>query len=166
MSQDIISPRQSTKSKPEIAVPAQSTASKSRRPRFGKRKLSSFVLVVLLLMAVGTAGYFFKQYRDVKKNPSAATIAETESLVKKVGVLITLPKDETPTIATVSDKEKLKDQPFFKDAQKDDKLLIYTNAKQAIIYRPSQNKIINVGPIAINDAQPTDTPKSTPKPKQ
>lgn len=65
---------------------------------------------------------------------------------------LTLPSDEQPTVATVSDPNKLKDQPFFAGAEKDDKLLIYTNSKKAIIYRPSTNKIINVGPIAISDS--------------
>jgi len=126
---------------------------KSIVPRMIWNKPFTLILILLLLLALGTAGFFYKQYTDVKNNPNALAAAETESLVKKVGVLIMLPKDETPTIATVNDKEKLKDQPFFKDANIDDKLLIYTNAKQAIIYRPSENKVINVGPIAISDGQ-------------
>ncbi len=61
-----------------------------------------------------------------------------------------LPQGETPTIATVSDKEKLKDQPFFKATENGDVLLAYTKAMQAILDRPNTNKIINVAPINLN----------------
>lgn len=64
-----------------------------------------------------------------------------------------LPKEETPTIATISDKEKLKGQVFFDAAENGDVLFAYTTAMKAILYRPSTNKIINVAPIAINPGQ-------------
>ena len=66
---------------------------------------------------------------------------------------MSVPADETPTLASVTDKTKLKDQPFFKDAENGDQILIFPQAKKAIIYRESTNKLINVGPIAIT----TDT---------
>lgn len=71
-------------------------------------------------------------------------------MTEKVGKLIALPADETPTIATVEDKTKLADQAFFSAAENGDKLLIYTKAQKAIVYRPSTNQIINVGPISID----------------
>jgi hypothetical protein len=94
--------------------------------------------------------YFYLQYQKIKKNPNIVAKQETDQLVEQVSKLIDLPKDETPTVATILDKEKLKDQPFFANAQNGDKILIYTKAKKAIIFRPSQNKLINVGPIAID----------------
>ncbi len=105
--------------------------------------------VVILILGI-VAFYFYNQYQSIKKNPNQVAKAETEALVADVGKLIDLPKDETPTVATVLDKEKLKDQPFFANAQNGDKILIYTKAKKAIIYRPKDNKLINVGPIAID----------------
>lgn len=105
--------------------------------------------IVILILGI-VAFYFYNQYQNIKKNPNQVAKAETEALVAEVGKLIDLPKDETPTVATVLDKEKLKDQPFFANAQNGDKILIYTKAKKAIIYRPKENKLINVGPIAID----------------
>ena len=68
-----------------------------------------------------------------------------------------LPTDETPTIATIADKDKLKDQPFFSKAENGDKILAFNKAMLAILYRPSVNKIINVAPIIDQRAgvQPT-----------
>ena len=63
---------------------------------------------------------------------------------------MTLPTGESPNVATIIDKDKLKDQAFFNNAENGDKVLIYTKAQKAIIYRPSTNKIINVGPITLN----------------
>ena len=115
--------------------------------------LSTFLLIglgVIVLALAIVAFYFYSQYQSIKKNPNQAAQAETEQLVAKVGKLIDLPKDETPTVATVLDKEKLKGQAFFSNAENGDKILIYTKDKKAIVYRPSQNKLINVGPIAID----------------
>lgn len=105
--------------------------------------------IVILILGI-VAFYFYNQYQNIKKNPNQVAKAETEALVAEVSKLIDLPKDETPTVATVLDKDKLKDQPFFANAQNGDKILIYTKAKKAIIYRPKENKLINVGPIAID----------------
>lgn len=78
-----------------------------------------------------------------------------------VGKLMVLPSDETPTLATVLDKEQLKDQPFFADSQNGDKILIYTKAKKAIIYRLDGNKLINVGPIILDQTQSGSTSDET-----
>ena len=72
---------------------------------------------------------------------------------------------EVPTVATVSDVSKLKNQAFFANAKNGDKVLIYQNAKKAILYRPSSNKIVEFGPINLGAAQ-TASPSAavTPKP--
>ncbi|MBI2798008.1 hypothetical protein HYX70_01750 [Candidatus Saccharibacteria bacterium] len=119
-----------------------------------RSKNTNMVLIIVLgvlIVLLGVASvYFYLQYQKIKQNPNAVAQQETDVLVKQVGKLITLPTDETPTVATIVDKDKLKDQPFFTNAQNGDKILIYTKAKKAIIYRPKDNKLINVGPIAIN----------------
>ena len=78
---------------------------------------------------------------------------EVKKVVAQVGKLILLPEGETPTIATVSDPSALKNQAFFADAKKGDKVLIYTNAKKAILYDPVIKKIINVAPVNTGDAK-------------
>ena len=49
--------------------------------------------------------------------------------------------------------EKLGDQAFFSKAQKDDRVVIYAQAKKAILYRPSTKKIVEVAPLNIGENQ-------------
>jgi hypothetical protein len=94
---------------------------------------------------------------------TAAVQAEVDALVLKVGKLIALPTDESPTVATVTDASKVKDQPFFKNAKNEDKVLIYQKTAKAILYRPSENRIIEVGAVNINN-QPIQSPSPEPSP--
>lgn len=82
----------------------------------------------------------------------------TSAILEEVGQLYELPKDETPTIATVQDIEKLADQPFFEDAQNGDQLIVFDESSTAILYRPGENRLVKVGPINIqnDEAQPTE----------
>lgn len=116
--------------------------------RFFRRYFLVFSVVVLAIIG----GYFYKN-KISYKNPELAAEMEARDLAEKVGKLILLPKDEVPTIATVSDPEALKNQAFFKDAKKGDKVLIYTNTKKAILYDPVANLIINVAPVSLGNFQ-------------
>lgn len=134
-----------------------------KKKKSGSRVFS--LLKFLVVSAVLIAGALFL----VKTKPEllglakgdAVVRAELKDLVDKVGKLMSLPEDEEPTIATVTDIEKVKDQPFFQKAQNGDKVLIYTNAKKAILFRPSENKIIDVGALNIKDQASTQTPAPT-----
>jgi len=106
-------------------------------------------LLVLLLISAGAAVYFYQQLSDLRGNPQDVAQKEVEAVITKVGKLIVLPEGETPTLATVSDPEALKSQPFFAKAAKGDKVLIYTNARKAILYNPESNKIVEVAPVNI-----------------
>jgi hypothetical protein len=76
---------------------------------------------------------------------------EEEELIGRVGELISLPEDEKPSVATVTDEEKLGDQIFFKNAKEGDKVLIYTNARKVILYRPSEDRVVEVGSVNIQE---------------
>jgi hypothetical protein len=116
-------------------------------------------VLFLLILAIGagvTAFYLYKQNQKVLhllNNPAQASAEEVKSLTDKIGALMELPSGEQPTVITVVEKEKLKDQPFFAKAENGDKVLVYTQAKKAILYRPSTNKIVEVGPVDISPSQ-------------
>ena len=119
------------------------------------------VIPLVALVAILIAGYFYWQIRILKQNPQTVATQQAEVLINKVGQLIVLPTGETPTIATVSDPTALKDQPFFSLAQKGDKVLIYAQAKEAILYSVSLNKIIGVAPLNIGNQNTASTPTTT-----
>lgn len=127
-------------------------------PRFASKWINIISLVVVAI-AVLAASYFFLQYQKSQKllqNPTAKAQAETQELLEQVGKIYALPNG-TPTVATVSDKSKLSTQAFFASAQNGDKVLIYTDAKKAILYRPSTGQVIEVGPITIQDQKASDS---------
>jgi hypothetical protein len=115
---------------------------------FIKNNRAALVLIVVLL---ATSIYFGYQYYLLSQDPEQAAQAEVKRLVSEVSRLVILPEGENPTIATVSDPEALQAQPFFSGSLKDDKVLIYTKAQKAILYRPSIGKIIQIAPINIGN---------------
>ncbi len=117
------------------------------------------ILTFLLIVVAGAGVYAYTLYQQSQsqlkllKNPQEAAKFETQQVIDAVGKLISLPSNETPTIATVTDAKKLKNQPFFAKASNGDKVLIYTTAKKAILYNPSQNKIVDVAPVNIDTSK-------------
>ncbi|MBP9669332.1 MAG: hypothetical protein KBE09_03515 [Candidatus Pacebacteria bacterium] len=98
----------------------------------------------------GGVGRFFSK-PEVTPAAGAASgedaLAQVDDLVAEVGRLIVLPENEVPTVATVTEPEKLKDQLFFANAKMGDKVLLYTEAKKAYLYDPVAKKLIEVAPI-------------------
>lgn len=125
------------------------------------RKYIVIILFVLVLLLAAVSAYLYYQSRN---DPSKVSAREVKTLTATIGKLVLLPYDESPTIATVSDPDALSDQSFFVGAQKDDKVLIYSNAKKAILYRPSIDKIINIAPLNLGDAASKKAP--VPEPEQ
>lgn len=119
------------------------------------RKLKLLIgISVLAVLVVGGLVYgYLDAKKDIKRlsNPSEASKLEKEELVAKTSKLIELPKNEEPTIATVKDVSKLQNQAFFKNAQNGDKVLIYTQAKRAVLYRESTNKVIESAPVKLGE---------------
>jgi hypothetical protein len=151
---------------PTQSQPKHQGQDPKKKPR-GKMLLWLIVLVILAA-AVGTAAYYVNRYHDsqaqVKKlasNPTITAQQQQQQLIDKIGKITVLPSGEAPTLATVTDVTKLKDQPFFANAQNGDKVLIYTQAKQAFLYRPSTNKLINIAPVNLGSGQPQATGTQT-----
>lgn len=112
--------------------------------------------LLLLVVSAGTAFFFYEKFQEVKRDPQRVAQEEVRTLIRRVGELIVLPEGEEPTVATVTDPERLRDQAFFAKAKKGDKVLIYTNAKRAILYDPAGHKIVEVAPVSIGASPAAD----------
>lgn len=136
-------------------------------------KSATNVIIVILVLATvaagGAAAYFYNQ---LQQDPREQVQAEIDTLVARIGELMVLPEGEQPTVATVSDIELLREQPFFANAKNGDRVLIYTSARKAILYDPVANKIVEIAPINIGENQinppeseviPEPTPEPTPE---
>ncbi len=126
--------------------------------KIGKGVFALLILVVVLFLGGVLTVVAYKQYpslfsRWIKpESPNANAQKEATSLVAEVGKYVDLPSDEVPTVATVSDAEKLKSQPFFAKAQNGDRVLFFTNAKKAYLYRPSTKKVLDIAPLSVGQS--------------
>ena len=128
-------------------------------------KKKNLIILILFLLLVATsmlAYYFYSKLSNVKSDPNIAAKEQFDAIIGKVGKLIELPEGETPTMMTIADLSKLKDQPFFKRAKIGDKVILYNKAAKALLYDPSADKLIDVAPI--NTAPTTDSASDTPPP--
>ncbi len=137
-----------------------------KEPKKKSRFASLFLvggLVILIIVLLGASIYFYLQYQNSLKTSTNASQSEVNSLVEKVGKHYDLPQNDNVTLATVSDISKLSGQVFFSKAQNGDKVLIYPKTSLAILYRPSIDKIINVGPVNTQSeaAAPSVSPSET-----
>lgn len=135
-------------------------------------KLGRIVLITIIVILVGIAAassYFY--YQAQKKITELSSIKgqqmlaqkEVESLLTQVGKHMVLPEKEKPTVATVTDVKALKkNQPFFENAQNGDKVIVYVQARKAIIYNPERDVIVNVGAVAVDETGEGNAEVETP----
>lgn len=153
----------------------QKKTQKESEPEEKKHKsfkplLIKALIALILLLSIFTASFFFVKYKQEQKvaktlvTQKELSNAELIALVEK---LVVLPK-EAPAIATVSDVTKLEGQPFFKDAKNGDKVLLFSEAQKAVLFRLGVNKIINIAPFNSTEqsiVSPVVDTTLTPEPK-
>lgn len=100
-----------------------------------------------------------KKLEEKRQNPNSSAISpdEVKKLEAEVRQFIALPEGEDPSVVTIADAEKIRSKSFFANGQNGDKVLIYSRAGKAILYRPSTKKVIEVTDINLtNNPQKTD----------
>lgn len=154
-----------------------SSVSSSRPKKTKVAWLRIIVWLVVLVIIIGGVWYSYKKFgfgdgKTASSTPETVmTESEISSLLKKVGRLMILP-DEKPTIATIQDSQALaSQQQFFVGSENGDKLIVFINARKAVIYREREGKIVNVGPVVTDQAQQqtstqTISAPTTPTPKK
>ncbi len=79
-----------------------------------------------------------------QEDPAQTAKEELYRIKALVGRHIALPDDEEPTLATVSNLERLRGQEFFKRAELGDKVLLYVPSGKAILYSVRKDQILEV----------------------
>lgn len=121
-------------------------------------------VIVVVLLIVGAWLVFTDkiQLDSAPKTDVEATEAEIDSLLEKISVHMILPSAEKPVLATIIDADKLSlEDPFYAGAEDGDKLLIWSAERRAIIYSPSRDIVVNMGPI-IFEGTMTQQSEATP----
>ena len=135
--------------KKEEQEPKPMTEERKKRNLLSKPFI--FSAIVILLLIIGAGGVYLYSIFQKDAQTGAVTDKQVQEIIQKVGRLVVLPEGETPTIATVTDVEKLSGQPFFRNAQNGDRVIIIGSTREAILYRPSIDKIITMAPINTAD---------------
>lgn len=131
------------------------------------KKGGSSVFVGLIIgIIIGIGGLWTWNHFSGNANSQTAVSqtsqAQVADLIAKVGKLVILPTGEQPVVATINDAASLiKQQTFYTGAVNGDVVLVYQKAAKAIVYSPSRNVIVNVGPVILQ--QPTATATTTKK---
>ena len=118
----------------------------------------SFLLGVFALFFLAGSGMMAwklhqaqRTIRQFEQQTNQSIATTDEAIIDHVRQHVLTP-EEAPTITLIQDAAALQaQQNFFVHAQNGDYLLIYTQAKKAVIYRPSIDKLVNVGPLTIKD---------------
>jgi len=116
-----------------------------------KKSRAILALAVLFLGSSALGLFYYREMSSLKKNPQKIAQEEVNTTVSMVSRHMVLPQGEIPTVATVTDPETLKKQPFFFNTVTGDKVLIYASALKAILYRPELDRIIEVAPLNIGN---------------
>lgn len=121
--------------------PNGANAKKTRQP---KRTLVMFFICLVVTVLVLGSLVVWKFFPSTHNE----NLDDVATVAKRVERHYILPADEQPALITVTDKSKVKTE-FLRAAENGDKLLVYKDAKKALLYRPSIDKLVEVGPVSL-----------------
>lgn len=130
----------------------------SQKRRIDSTFVIRFGVSAVLIVSLIVAATSYAAYR--KASESRPEGSEAERIAEHISAFMELPDGEVPTLAIVTDREKLADQEFFDLAENGDQVLIYERAKKALLFRPSTGRVMNVAPIRdLNIAESDEAPE-------
>jgi len=140
------------------------TKSKKQKKVYTNHRI--IVLLLLLIIASIFAGWSFLRLQTtvnkIKTDSINKTVTEEQSmqqyynLIESVQKHIIVNSNEEPFVAIIGDGDVARKlQPFFNKAQTDDVIVMYSD--KAILFRPSEDKIVNIGPVFAMNYTNTDS---------
>ncbi len=123
-----------------------------------KRHLSSPIVILALCCSLAANAVLYYQYRHaVDINPDT----QAQVIIEKLKQTTSLP-DEKPSVLTVFDKDKLTNPAYANLAQDGDLILIFQEAAKAVVYRPQEDKLVDIVSLTPVSSTPTPQPSASP----
>ena len=113
----------------------------------------------VLVLAIGAAVFFWNESRDSSNSEEAIAARnqeESDGVIANLDEVLLTESEAEPTVARVEDPQLLRDAnpDFYKNVEEGDYLILYP--QRAIIFRNTENRIINVAPIIDTSQLSTD----------
>lgn len=117
-----------------------------------KNKVVKIIKWLALVMVILIAGLLVKDYLKTRNDlrsleKSLGNAGDIQRIERKVEKYIDIPSDETPELRIVNDVDILEGQKFFSKAKKGDAVLVYIRYGRGVLYRESEDKIIEYSPV-------------------
>ncbi len=118
-----------------------------------KKIISILIIIIIVLLSYTVYDKFF----TTTTSEDQLSEKQIKSLVVKVSKLINVP-EELPVVAKIIKAEELMaEQNFYAGSKDGDYLIVFPETQKAMIYRENEDRLINVGPIIVD--QPATTTK-------
>lgn len=132
----------------------------NRSTEFINRKLIRIIIPFVIIAFIGVIGIWainnFRITKSQENNQTALTTEKKQELLTSISKHVMIFNEEEPLIVRINNAEQLRQQQsFFQYSENDDILLIYKD--KALIYRPNEDVIVNVGPLYVTDINATST---------
>lgn len=110
-----------------------------------RTKIIIATLIILCLVGVGSGVFFYVQYSQAQ-----AKANQKEDLTKRISTIAEVP-NESSTLVTVADKTRLQNKQLADKVDNGDVLMIFAKSQRLIIYRPNDNKIVDMLSFSAQD---------------
>lgn len=154
-------------------VEAPEEVSSKSRPR---KRVGNKISFILFILVVALTVMYVRQRKEVARLTDP--VIQTEYAQKQVEKVITelkktvvVPDDEQlQLLGVIKDADALKkDQPFYANVQNGDYVFLFAKSSRALIWRPTENKVVNFGVADTSKAQqntqqPSQTENTAPAP--
>lgn len=116
-----------------------------------QKKQAGLLIAGAAVIVIGLLLLFLLPSGDIAKD-GKITEREAQKVKAEIAKLINLPQEE-PVMALVTNADQLiAEQPFYQGVTNGDVLVIYPQARKAVLFNPRTNKLVNVGPVNVGEA--------------
>lgn len=133
-------------------------SSELESPRLRRKSRLGTLLAWIVIIVLAVLVYQLYQDNQNLRNPER----QIARIVEDISEHIILPADEVPGVFPIN--KETNTEPFFKNAETGDLLVVYRSTNQALIWSPNRNILVNAGVLVVDPGQeqvPPPTPAAT-----